>query len=618
MKRSNSLLIITLLLLSGILYSQPEAPTGLKAEIKSWNGMKYVLLTWDEETSASVRFAIYKKEGILSDTNPFIKLPMLVDHNSFKDKMVMWGETYCYYVTAIDLNLESSSSDSIEITIVDTLRNANISGTLTDEVTGLPLNGGRVNLIPSFGWHYQPIQVDSNGYFSANVAPGNYFVHFKSPEHWPEFYNNAPSIFNATKVELMENSSTTINAALRPIGLRANFNLSGKVTDENGNPLNAFVSAVILNHNGFIRNISVNKTDSAGTYNIHVKYGDSVVVYARPSDKGFLPEFYNDKLEFSEADKILITGDTTDINFILAQRPVYNNSISGKITDLDGKPVVATVTLFRLKDENHHKTKRTMLTDSLGNYNFTNLNPGNYIFLTIPEYGFLPTFFRYDGVQTVKWREADSIVVTETSIVENINVNVSPIPDSGYGTIRGRVVTNANVEVSGALILLVDENLNIVAFANTDITGSFKIDNVAAGNYTVITDKFNYTGSMVENVTIDYNSNLSKSVSLTASPLSTTRVDKAEERIDSYELSQNYPNPFNPSTIIKFQIPQTGFVSLKVYNVIGQEVATLVNRMMEAGSYYINFTGTALNSGIYFYTLSAGNKLITHKMTLIK
>jgi hypothetical protein len=85
-----------------------------------------------------------------------------------------------------------------------------------------------------------------------------------------------------------------------------------------------------------------------------------------------------------------------------------------------------------------------------------------------------------------------------------------------------------------------------------------------------------------------------------------------------YELSQNYPNPFNPSTSIKFAIPQAGNVSLKVYNMLGQEVKTLVNGFREAGSHTVNFNADNLNSGLYFYKLESGNFSQVRKMTLLK
>jgi hypothetical protein len=85
-----------------------------------------------------------------------------------------------------------------------------------------------------------------------------------------------------------------------------------------------------------------------------------------------------------------------------------------------------------------------------------------------------------------------------------------------------------------------------------------------------------------------------------------------------FDLTQNYPNPFNPSTSIRFSIPQTSKVLLKVYDVLGREVATLVNSEKAAGNYEVNFDASKLASGLYVYTINAGNYSATKKMMLLK
>ena len=94
----------------------------------------------------------------------------------------------------------------------------------------------------------------------------------------------------------------------------------------------------------------------------------------------------------------------------------------------------------------------------------------------------------------------------------------------------------------------------------------------------------------------------------------------ADENIgpDFYYLSQNYPNPFNPSTNIRFQIPKLSFVNLKVYDVLGREVESLINEEKSAGSYEVEFNSNNLTSGIYFYKIQAGEFSQTKKMILLK
>jgi hypothetical protein len=86
----------------------------------------------------------------------------------------------------------------------------------------------------------------------------------------------------------------------------------------------------------------------------------------------------------------------------------------------------------------------------------------------------------------------------------------------------------------------------------------------------------------------------------------------------TFKLEQNYPNPFNPITTISYQIKYGGLVSLKIYDPIGREVQTLVNSHQESGSYNVTFDASKLNSGVYYYTLRAGEFVSTKKMIIVK
>jgi hypothetical protein len=91
-----------------------------------------------------------------------------------------------------------------------------------------------------------------------------------------------------------------------------------------------------------------------------------------------------------------------------------------------------------------------------------------------------------------------------------------------------------------------------------------------------------------------------------------------ENLVYSYNLNQNYPNPFNPSTIISYQLPREEFVTIKIYDIIGNEVATLVNNVKQAGDHQINFDASGLTNGVYIYSIKAGSFQQTRKMMLIK
>jgi hypothetical protein len=86
----------------------------------------------------------------------------------------------------------------------------------------------------------------------------------------------------------------------------------------------------------------------------------------------------------------------------------------------------------------------------------------------------------------------------------------------------------------------------------------------------------------------------------------------------SYRLFQNYPNPFNPSTVIKFTLPEENLINLSVFNLLGEKIIELKNEIMKPGQYKVEFNGSGLSSGVYFYRLQAGNYVESRKMLFVK
>jgi hypothetical protein len=98
----------------------------------------------------------------------------------------------------------------------------------------------------------------------------------------------------------------------------------------------------------------------------------------------------------------------------------------------------------------------------------------------------------------------------------------------------------------------------------------------------------------------------------------TVGVETTSQKPETYSLSQNYPNPFNPSTTIEFSLPAAEFVSIKVFNTLGEEVATLVSQELSAGSYRYQWDAAQQTSGVYFYQIRAGSFKDTKRMVLVK
>lgn len=95
-------------------------------------------------------------------------------------------------------------------------------------------------------------------------------------------------------------------------------------------------------------------------------------------------------------------------------------------------------------------------------------------------------------------------------------------------------------------------------------------------------------------------------------------IKQLSNTVETFNLEQNYPNPFNPSTKIGFSVPKTDYVDLRVYDILGREVKTLLSEQLYTGEYEIEFDARNLSSGMYYYRLQSGDNVSVKKMTLVK
>jgi len=152
-------------------------------------------------------------------------------------------------------------------------------------------------------------------------------------------------------------------------------------------------------------------------------------------------------------------------------------------------------------------------------------------------------------------------------------------------------------------------------------TGNYVINNqtiVIDNNYNVINASQLISGQQVIVwAAVDASSNKT-ALQIQSKLSSPTSIEESPVTVDMFVLEQNYPNPFNPSTTISFSIQTDQFVTLKVFNAIGEEMATLINKNLTGGTHNINFNADGLSSGFYIYRLESGNQVQVRKMMLLK
>ncbi len=203
------------------------------------------------------------------------------------------------------------------------------------------------------------------------------------------------------------------------------------------------------------------------------------------------------------------------------------------------------------------------------------------------------------------------IVFSEYSGFADSSAAISVLGDTGYIDYNVEVIDNTTGKLVGTI-----ENIRLTASnAGGYRSNSYLLSSDGISNETV-------------KVKIDVSTNLTDSKFALINSYSQVDSSSTENLqslslepitvIKDFTLSQNYPNPFNPTTVIDYTIPKDSHVTLKIYDVLGQEVRTLVDEDQQVGRYSVNFNGSSLASGVYFYRLVAGSHVITKKMLELK
>ena len=226
---------------------------------------------------------------------------------------------------------------------------------------------------------------------------------------------------------------------------------------------------------------------------------------------------------------------------------------------------------------------------------------GIYDFGSMLNYGKIQAYNYFNGNGTVVETINQYMVLGDptqeaySDVPKGLNV-ITSLSGSDYKiNVRAQGINSA-----GALVG-VNQNSELKASGYTDSLGNYSFSSSLIQNGTpvnlVVTGKnlLPYDGEMI-----------------------LTSVNNITQNPESYKLSQNYPNPFNPTTNLEFGISDLEFVTLKVYNVLGNEIKTLVNEMKSPGVYNVEFDGSNLSSGMYFYKITAGEFSEVKKMTLLK
>lgn len=368
-------------------------------------------------------------------------------------------------------------------------------------------------------------------------------------------------------------------------------------------------------------------TDASGNYQITLPEGE----YAIAAEKeDYFVVFHDSTYDPFFATLVeLDSGDVKTIDFSMLKIIDTTLSVSGEVIDsVNG--TLFPVGMIVVRRGRHNPTKQSpklLQQDSIrafagfikpdGTFKVNVQYENSYYVQAYTNY-FLPGYYNDEGNASVFWQDADSLLINK-SITDK---NISLLRDSshGGGTISGSIDFSSDggqSDFEGITLLARSlDNGELYSYNFGKETGEFKITNIPFGTYEVIGQKIGIDNAISEIITIDPLNNQITGILVN---FNVTEVEDEEPVIpDEIILYPNYPNPFNPVTRIKFVLSENELTTLRVYNLIGQEVAVLVNSKLEAGSHEVSFNAKNLASGIYFYTLNAGKFNQSRKMILLK
>jgi hypothetical protein len=494
-----------------------------------------------------------------------------------------------------------------------------ISGRVTQAQGGAGIQGIEVTAdqlaCPS---HSDTAESDQNGdYVIEGLPPGEYEVHTQNSSPLLDLYwNDKLSSDEADIVEVIPDDTTEDI----DFSLRAGGRITGVVTFSEATFVIASVHAIHSTYDYEYTTSAINMGGNSKSYAIE---GLPTGTYRVKSANvfGWVDEYYDNKPSQASADLVSVTeGSTTPtINFLLN----FGGAIEGVVVSstkgpLDGIPIWGYYA-------SNPEWVGQAVTDPSGYYSMTGLRSGYWKVLAWGDTTY--AFEWYDNKSG--WDSSDSIYIIShtTSSGRSFSLEIG-------GSISGYVYTPDKGPLSGCEVIAYESSsyphVMAMKFDTTKADGSYKIRGLRTGDYYVLAlgecafkwydnkptpEQADLVHVTMPNETSGINFNVPSDVENAADNSSSVPLE--------FELSRNHPNPFNPATEIEYTLKRPAQVTLQIYNVLGQQVKTLVSEYQSAGSYDIvwdgkNARGRKVTSGIYFYRLEVNGVSQTRRMVLLK
>jgi len=474
-----------------------------------------------------------------------------------------------------------------------------------------------------------------NGEFKISVAEGAYRVRFEGEGIIPEWFEDAKELKEATIIELKCNEMFELRAIVETVPEPERYTVSGKVVSEaDGSPVMSVIEFIPVNlkeKNEKPKDGNwayMTKTDPEGNYTIELPDNNTYIAHAIPHQDGFVEQYFNKVDDPWQADLIVPEGDITGIDFFLKASLVYENGIGGKVTNAENEVLKSQIFAYLINPADDKKVKymQVAFTNEEGNYSFKNLIPGEYVLLSVPaDWKYVPGYFVMGDLVTQKWSEATIIGVSETSIAVQYDIQHRLRNNIlGYTSIRGTIYNGSLTQkwnsseqiqkgepLSGAFVYVVNSNNEIAGDAFTDETGTFVINNLEPGIYTLYADKVGYE-TVIQQIETDYTEKSDVGLSLEMNAGSTSVSDN---ELNGRE-ARVFPSPADAGIFVEFTGIQ-GNSEVSVFNAMGELQITYTLQTSEGvNTKYLSVS--MLPSGMYFARINNNGNSAVMQFSIVR
>ena len=367
-------------------------------------------------------------------------------------------------------------------------------------------------------------------------------------------------------------------------------------------------------------------TDASGNYSSPLPEGKYTIAAEK---EGYRVTYYYMTHDPYFAQEIEIdSGQVVNLNLQLPALSASGLSVSGLVYDSTGNTLLDKGVVVVRKGTHVPSLAKYELGDTTvytgfvkqdGSFSVDVENDGFYFVQAYSNY-FLPGYYNDEGNASVFWQDADSLLIN--SSIVNKDLYLSRDSSFGGGTAIGNISFNNKRETDFRGITIFAEDMNGNNYTSYNFgkeTGTFNVYNLPYGTYRLVAQQVGSPNGYSNYFTIDV---LNPVIGNIIINFDLTDIKDEEILAEEFVLHQNYPNPFNPSTKISWHSAASSHQSIKVYDILGNEIATLVDEYRPAGTYEVEFSQASgigkRASGIYFYQLKIGSFIQTKKMLLLK